>query len=59
MLDTGSRGGNYSCFVDFSTHELMSNLSIYLLPGISPSPQIEIKFKSEKEDPVIGSIQPL
>ena len=33
----------------------MQHLSLYLLHGNSPSPQIEMKFKDENEDPVNGS----
>ena len=30
VLNTGSRGGKYSCFVDFNTHEIMPHISISL-----------------------------
>lgn len=33
----------------------MSHLALYLLHSISPSPQVEMKFRSQKEDPVNGS----
>ena len=33
----------------------MLNLALYLLHSISSSPQVEMKFKSEQEDPVNGS----
>ena len=49
------RGGRYSRFVDFSKDELMQHLSLYLLHGISPSPQIEMKSTDQNTDPVNGS----
>ena len=33
----------------------MSHLSLYLLYAISPSPRLDMKFRSEAEDPVHGS----
>ena len=50
-----AKGGKYKGFVDFDKREFMSHLSLYLLHSISPSPQIDFKFKSEIEDPVNGS----
>ena len=55
MLNAGSRGGKYYRYNDFSKSELMSHLALYLLHGVSPSPQIEMKFSSQDEDPVNGS----
>mmetsp|Transcript_29039 Transcript_29039/g.27937 ORF Transcript_29039/g.27937 Transcript_29039/m.27937 type:complete len:80 (-) Transcript_29039:3-242(-) len=52
MENTGSRGGTYIRFVDFNTPELILHLALYLLHSFYPSPQVEIKFKSEEEDPV-------
>ena len=36
-------------------HELMKHIGFYLLQGLSPSPQVEIKFHSQSEDPVNGN----
>ena len=55
MVNVGSRGGKYNRFVDFNKPELMLHLALYLLRSISPSPQVEMKFKSEQEDSVNGS----
>ena len=55
MLGAGKRGGKYKDFADFSKSEVMKHLSVYLLHGISPSPQVELKFKNQLEDPVNGS----
>ena len=55
ILNAGPGGGKYKNFKIFSSSELMSHLSLYLLHGVSPSPQIDLKFKSQAEDPVNGS----
>ena len=38
------RGGKYADFTDFRKCELMSNLSLYMLHAISPSPRHDMKF---------------
>ena len=55
MLGAGKRGGKYKDFSDFNKQELMTHLAVYLLHAISPSPQMEMKFKNQTEDPVNGS----
>ena len=55
IANSGKRGGKYADFMDFTTCELMSHLSLYLLHAISPSPRLDMKFKIEAEDPVNGS----
>ena len=55
VVNSVSRGGKYIRFFYFNTPEIMSHLALYLLHSISPSPQVEIKFKSNQEDPVNGS----
>ena len=55
MANAGSRGGRYKNFVDFKMNECRSHLALYLLHAISPSPQVEMKFKSSLEDPVNGN----
>jgi len=55
MMNAGVGGGKYARFVNFSKDEMMSHLSLYLLHGISPSPQIDMKFKPASEDPINGS----
>ena len=54
IANTGNRGGKYANFTDFTKCELMSHLSLYLLHAISPSPRLDMKFKSKAEDPVNG-----
>ena len=48
MVNVGKRGGNYS---GLKKRELMAHL-FYLLHSISPSPQIEMKFKCHDKNPV-------
>ena len=33
----------------------MKHIGLYLLQGLSPSPQVELKFHSQSEDPVNGN----
>ena len=43
-------------FVDFTLDELMKHTALYLFQGLSPSSQIEMKFKSSNnEDPINGN----
>ena len=51
----GDKGASYSNFQYFSIDEIRSHLGLYLLQGVSPSPQVEQKFKNSEEDPVNGS----
>ena len=48
-------GGMYSDCMDFSAEEIMKHLGLYVLNGLSPSPQVEMKFKSQGEDKVNGN----
>ena len=56
MIDNaGKWGGKYADFIYFTKFELMSRLYLYLLHSISPSPRLDMKFKSKAEDLVNGS----
>ena len=52
MLGAGKRGGKYKYFVDFNKQELMAHLAVYFLHSVLSSPQVEMKFKNQTEDPV-------
>ena len=54
MENAGMRGGEYKGFEDFTKKEIMAHLGVYLLHGISPAPQIEMKFNSSLDDHVNG-----
>ena len=55
IANGGKRGGRYIRFVNFSKVELMQHFLLYLLHGISLSPQIEMKFECPNEVPVNDS----
>ena len=55
LLDNASLGGKYSDFNNFSLDELMKHIGFYLFQGLSPSPQVEMKFHPQTEDPVNGN----
>ena len=53
--NSGRRWGKYNGFKYFTKKEMMAHLGVYLLHGISPAPQIDMKFISSLDDPVKGS----
>ena len=55
LNNAGTGGGIYPKFVPFSIEELASHLGLNILSGISPTPQVDLKFASQSEDPVNGS----
>ena len=51
----GQRSGPYEGKgKDFSPYELKKNLGIYILQGISPYPQVHMKFKTKEADEING-----
>ena len=55
ILDNASLGGKYSDFTPFSLDEIMQHIALYLFQGLSPSPQVAMKFHSQTEDQVNGN----
>jgi len=55
LSNAGQKGGIYPDFNPFSPQEIKSFLGLYVLHGLSPSPQVKMRFKSQLEDPVCGS----
>ena len=55
LYNAGSGGTQYPDFKEFSTDEIMQHLGVYILNGLSPSPQVEMKFDSQKNNPMNGS----
>lgn len=47
-LESAGIGGKYSNFDSFTLPELMKHIRLYLLQA--PSPQIDMKFYSQKDD---------
>ena len=53
--NAGEEGGPYAGeYTSFSPQEIQRHLAIYILQGISPSLQVQFKFKSQKVDDVNG-----
>jgi hypothetical protein len=55
MMENASLGGKYNNFENFSYDELMKHIGLYLLQAFPPSPQVEMKFYSQRDDPVNGN----
>ena len=55
QMQNAGLGGKYKDFTNFTLAELLRHFGLYLFQGLSPSPQIEMKFKSTTEDPVNGN----
>ena len=55
QMQNAGLGGKYPDFKNFSLDELMKHFALYLFQGLSPSPQVEMKFHSSKEDPMNGN----
>ena len=53
--NAGQKGKAYSDYTPFECDELKRFLGLYMLQGITPSPQIKMKFKDQSEDPVNGN----
>lgn len=51
----GGANGLYPDWVPFSVREFRQHIGVRLLHGISPTPRLEMKFKSQAEDPVNGN----
>ena len=45
----------YPDFVPFDVRELKQHIGVRILHGISPSPRLEMKFKSQRDDEVNGN----
>ena len=55
IMEGAGLGGKYDDFTNFDIHEFKRHLGLYLLQAISPSPQIDMKFQSQQNDPVNGN----
>ena len=55
LYNAGSGGTQYPDFKEFSVDEIIQHLGVYILNGLSPSPQVEMKFDSQKKNPTNGS----
>ena len=51
MHNAGEGGTEHPSFKVFTVDEIMQHLGLYILHGIAPSPQIEMKLDSSKINP--------
>ena len=51
----GQRQGMYPDWVPFTHEEIEKNLAIYIIQGLNPSPQLEMKFVMQESDPIQGN----
>ena len=55
LTNCGAVGGLYPTWKPFSIKEIQQFVGVYILDGLSISPQIQYKFKSQRQDPVNGN----
>ena len=55
LSNAGEGGDVYDSFSPFTVDELMRHISLYMHQGLNPSPQVEMKLKTQSEDPVSGN----
>ena len=55
MYNAGSVGTQYPYFKEFSVDEIMQHIGVYIINGLSPSPQVEMKFDFQKKNRMNGS----
>ena len=55
LANAGVPGGVYHDWKPFSPVEVRQFIALYILQGLSPSPQIKMKFQPHNEDPINGS----
>mmetsp|Transcript_43733 Transcript_43733/g.64212 ORF Transcript_43733/g.64212 Transcript_43733/m.64212 type:complete len:448 (-) Transcript_43733:705-2048(-) len=55
LKENAGLGRKYKEWQPFTLDGLMKHIGLYLFQGLSPSPQVEMKFFSSLEDPVNGN----
>ena len=55
LANAGPGGACYPDFYPFSVREICQHMGLYVFHGVAPSPQIERKFKPQREDKVHGN----
>ena len=55
LSNAGQQGHLYPEFQPFSPADIKQFVTLYILQGLSPSPQIKMKFQPQHEDPVNGN----
>jgi len=51
LLNAGQKGAMYPTWIPFSSREIEQHIALYFLQGLNPSPQINMKFSSQQQDP--------
>ena len=52
---SGAGSTTYHDYKLFTARKIRQHFGIYVLNGIQPSPRVEYKFKSQRQDPVSGN----
>ena len=55
LYNAGSGGTQYLDFKELSVDEIIQHLGVYILNGLSLSPQVKMKFDLQKKNPTNGS----
>ncbi len=55
LLNAGQPGYLYPEWIPFSVSEVKKFIGLYIFQGLSPSPQLKMKFKPQSIDPINGS----
>ena len=56
MYSNAGKGGTvYRYFVSFTVQMMMKHIGIYILNGVSPSPQVEMKMSPQDRDVFNGN----
>ena len=56
LLDNyGNEGELYPDYVSFTLDELRRHLGVYILHGLSPSPEVDMKFQTQSEYDINGN----
>ena len=55
QMGAGVQGGCYATSIPMSYPEIEQFIGLFMLQGLNPSPQVEMKFFNQQSDPVQGS----
>mmetsp|Transcript_25091 Transcript_25091/g.54722 ORF Transcript_25091/g.54722 Transcript_25091/m.54722 type:complete len:1026 (-) Transcript_25091:83-3160(-) len=55
LANAGPGEAIYPDYVNFTPKEIRQHLALYMFQGLNPSPQVEMKFKSQRQDEVQGN----
>jgi hypothetical protein len=55
LTNAGTKGQFYPDFTPFSAVEVKKFIGLYILQGLSPSPQVKMKFKTHHVDSINGN----